>query len=268
MSIDRTRGLRVVVGADDAGVDYKEALADQLRTDPRVAEVIDVGVGREEHTPYPTVAIEASRRVAAGEADRGLLVCGTGLGMAITANKTPGVRAAVGHDIFSVERSVLSNDAQVLTMGQRVIGLELARRLVDRWLDLTFDAASPSAPKVELIRRYERDAGTAGEATPCEAPAEAPSPAETTVARTVVVGSASGMHARPAKLFADRARGTGHEVTIAKGDGPPAPAGSVLGVMSLGAFRGDEVTITVTGPRATEVADELAAMAASNLDEA
>lgn len=83
----------------------------------------DVGVGGDEHTDYPHVAVEAARRIAEGEADRALLICGTGLGVAISANKVPGVRAVTAHDSYSVERSVLSNNAQVLTMGQRVIGL-------------------------------------------------------------------------------------------------------------------------------------------------
>ena len=97
--------LRIVVGADDAGIDYKDALAEQLRADPRVSEVIDVGVQKGEHTPYPDVATAAAIRIADGEADRGLLVCGTGLGMAIAANKTPGIRAVTAHDPYSVART-------------------------------------------------------------------------------------------------------------------------------------------------------------------
>ncbi len=90
-----------------------------------------------------------------GEADRGILICGTGIGVAISANKVKGIRATVAHDSFSVERSILSNDCQVLTMGQRVIGLELARRLAKDWLTYTFDPASASADKVKLISGYE-----------------------------------------------------------------------------------------------------------------
>jgi len=147
--------LRIVIGSDDAGLDYKEALRADLEADPRVASVVDVGVGREEHTAYPHVAVTAARLVAAGEADRALLFCGTGLGVAISANKVPGIRAVTAHDSYSVERSVLSNDAQVLCMGQRVIGLELARRLVREWLDYRFDPASASAAKVDAICSYE-----------------------------------------------------------------------------------------------------------------
>jgi len=116
---------------------------------------VDVGVDENGHTPYPVVAIAAAEIVAAGEADRALLVCGTGLGVAIAANKVVGIRAVTAHDSFSVERSVLSNDAQILTFGQRVIGLELARRLAREWLTYRFDASSPSAAKVKFVIDYE-----------------------------------------------------------------------------------------------------------------
>lgn len=147
--------LRIVVGSDDAGFDYKEILKRDLEQNPGVVSVVDVGVDAEGHTPYPKVAIAAAELVAAGEADRALLVCGTGLGVAIAANKVPGIRAVTAHDSFSVERAVLSNDAQVLTMGQRVVGIELARRLVREWLGYRFDPTSASAEKVAVIGEYE-----------------------------------------------------------------------------------------------------------------
>ena len=152
-------GLRIVVGADDAGVDYKNILRGDLEADDRVAEVIDVGVGADEHTAYPHVAVAAARMVAEGKADRALLVCGTGLGVAISANKVPGIRAVTAHDSFSVERSVLSNNAQVLCFGQRVVGVELARRLAKEWLAYQFDPASASAAKVDAIAGYEPTTG-------------------------------------------------------------------------------------------------------------
>ncbi|MBX7452944.1 ribose-5-phosphate isomerase [Mycolicibacterium sp. 3033] len=148
-------GLRIVVGSDDAGFDYKEALKRDLQADDRVAEVTDVGVGADENTAYPHVAVGAARMIADGKADRALLVCGTGLGVAISANKVPGIRAVTAHDSFSVERSVLSNNAQVLCFGQRVIGLELARRLAKDWLGYEFDPQSASADKVDAICSYE-----------------------------------------------------------------------------------------------------------------
>jgi ribose 5-phosphate isomerase B len=147
--------LRIVIGCDDAGFDYKEILKKDLEDNPGVALVIDVGVDADGHTPYPTVAIEAAQQVANGGADRALLICGTGLGVAIAANKVAGIRAVTAHDSYSVERGVLSNNAQVLTMGQRVVGIELARRLVREWLTYRFDTASASADKVAVIDRFE-----------------------------------------------------------------------------------------------------------------
>jgi len=151
--------LRIVVGSDDAGYAYKEALKADLEGDGRVVTVVDVGVTSDATTPYPDVAQLAAEMVADGRADRALLVCGTGLGMAIAANKVPGVRAVTAHDSFSVERSVLSNNAQVLALGQRVVGIELARRLVREWVGYEFDPGSASAAKVALISELDRRAG-------------------------------------------------------------------------------------------------------------
>ncbi|MFB6977931.1 ribose-5-phosphate isomerase [Streptomyces scopuliridis] len=156
--------LRIVVGSDDAGFDYKEALKNDLQRSDLVATVTDVGVDADGHTAYPTIAIAAAEMVARGEADRALLVCGTGLGVAIAANKVKGIRAVTAHDSFSVERAVLSNNAQVLTFGQRVVGLELARRLAGEWLTYRFDESSASAAKVQLMKDYETDDATDEEA--------------------------------------------------------------------------------------------------------
>jgi ribose 5-phosphate isomerase B len=146
---------RIVVGSDDAGFDYKEILKKDLEGSDLVASVADVGVDADGHTPYPKVAVQAAEMVARGEADRALLICGTGLGVAISANKVAGIRAVTAHDSYSVERSVLSNNAQVLCMGQRVVGIELARKLVREWLTLHFDETSASAEKVAVITEYE-----------------------------------------------------------------------------------------------------------------
>jgi len=157
------------VGCDEAGLQYKEAIRADLEGDPRVASVVDVGVSGTEDTAYPHVAVAAARLVAAGKADRAILICGTGLGVAISANKVKGIRAVTAHDSFSVERSILSNDAQVLCMGQRVIGIELARRLAREWLGYAFDPASNSAEKVRAISEYEEVPGVApGALTPTQ----------------------------------------------------------------------------------------------------
>ncbi len=149
--------FRMVVGSDIAGFDYKNAILEDLRKDPRVATVVDVGVFAEglEANSYGEVAIRAAEMIKAGDADRGIIICGTGIGVAIAANKVEGIRATVAHDSYSVERSILSNDCQVLTMGQRVIGLELARRLAREWLGYSFDTSSPSNEKVAVITAYE-----------------------------------------------------------------------------------------------------------------
>src|SRR4051794_1747645 len=153
---EQPQPLRIVVGCDDAGFDYKEVLKRDLEANPGVASVVDVGVDADGHTAYPRIAVAAAELVAKGEADRALLVCGTGLGVAIAANKVPGIRAVTAHDSYSVERGVLSNNAQVLTMGQRVVGIELARRLAREWLTYRFDSTSASAEKVAVIDEYEQ----------------------------------------------------------------------------------------------------------------
>ncbi|KAL2214646.1 ribose 5-phosphate isomerase [Sarocladium strictum] len=150
--------MRIAMSCDDAGVGYKNALKKDLEADDRVSEVLDVGSNdSSDKTPYPTRAAAAARLVAEGKADRALLICGTGLGVAIAANKVKGIRAVTAHDSFSVERSVLSNNAQVLCMGERVIGLELARRLAKEWLGYEFDPKSASAKKVDEITELEKE---------------------------------------------------------------------------------------------------------------
>jgi ribose 5-phosphate isomerase B len=149
------RRVVLAVGADNAGADLKNLIKGQLAEDPRV-EVVDFGVpDASDGMAYPHIGLDVAQAIANGAAQRGLLICGTGIGMAITANKVPGIRATVAHDSYSVERSVLSNNCQVLTLGARVIGPELALRLVREWLALEFDPASASAEKVAIISEFE-----------------------------------------------------------------------------------------------------------------
>ncbi|MEJ2871259.1 ribose-5-phosphate isomerase [Actinomycetospora sp. OC33-EN08] len=150
--------MRIAVAADNAGVALKDTLAQMLREDDRVAEVTDFGVPDEsDDRAYPLLGLAAAQAVAHGEADRAVLVCGTGIGMAISANKVEGIRATVAHDSYSAERSVRSNDCQVLCMGGRVIGPELAKKIVDEWLGHEFDPTSASAEKVAHITAFEQD---------------------------------------------------------------------------------------------------------------
>ncbi|MBO3677741.1 RpiB/LacA/LacB family sugar-phosphate isomerase [Streptomyces sp. NEAU-YJ-81] len=147
--------LRVVIGADKAGHPYMSVLANDLRENALVASVIDTSRDRPDAATYPDIARAAAQLVADGSADRALLVCHTGLGMAIAANKVPGIRAVTAHDSLSVRASVESNNAQVLALGQGVIGLAAARRLVAAWLTYRFAATSTAAAKVDAITVYE-----------------------------------------------------------------------------------------------------------------
>jgi ribose 5-phosphate isomerase B len=157
MATKNTAQLRLAIGSDNAGCTYKTALHDLLKTHPLVASVTDVGVpSTSDSTAYPHVAVDAANLVASGEADRALLICGTGLGVAISANKVAGVRAVTAHDSYSVEKSITSNNAQVLCMGERVVGLELAKKLVGEWLGYKFDPSSASAAKVDAIHEHEK----------------------------------------------------------------------------------------------------------------
>lgn len=142
---------KIGIGADDAALELKAALIERLKE--RGYEVEDYGI--KEGADYPDVAVEVAEAVARGDHDRAILCCGTGLGMSITANKVPGVRAAQCHDVYSAERARKSNNAQVLTMGQRVIGPEAAKTVMDAWLDSEF-AGGSSAKKVEKMEEIDR----------------------------------------------------------------------------------------------------------------
>lgn len=148
--------MKIVIGCDQAGYEYKEKLLQDLQNNPLVEVVDNIGVNsNSDSTPYPSIGIKVGELIKEGKYDRGILICGTGLGVAISANKVPGIRAVTAHDSFSVERSIKSNNCQVLCMGQRVVGVELARRLVGEWLTYTFDETSASADKVQTLTNYE-----------------------------------------------------------------------------------------------------------------
>jgi ribose 5-phosphate isomerase B len=154
----------IAVGADSAGASLKEHLAKYL--EDHGYEVKDYG--NAEFADYPDVAAQVAEAVARGEHDRALLVCGTGLGMAITANKVPGVRAATAHDPYSAERARKSNDAQVLTMGGRVIAPQLAEKVLEHWLQSEFEGGR-SAPKVAKMKAVDERHRVARAAAPAEA---------------------------------------------------------------------------------------------------
>ena len=141
--------MKIAIGCDEAAYQLKVALIELLKNKEDI-ELKDFGANAGEVILYPDVAKAVAEAVAAGEFERGILVCGTGIGMAITANKVPGIRAAVCHDPFSAERSRKSNNAQIMCMGERVIGVELAKYLLDVWLKCDFSGGG-STPKVNRI---------------------------------------------------------------------------------------------------------------------
>lgn len=146
--------MNIVVGCDEAAYQLKETLKQYLETQGHTIK--DVGVYNEEPSMYPDIAQKVCKEVLEEGYERGLLLCGTGIGMAITANKIPGIRAAVGHDMFSLERSVRSNNCQILCMGARVIAPQYAQILLDRWVTCSFDGGNSSA-KVERIMEIESE---------------------------------------------------------------------------------------------------------------
>jgi ribose 5-phosphate isomerase B len=145
--------MKVAVGSDQFGYLLKESLKTHLVELGH--EPIDFGcLQPDDATDYPDVAIVVSEKIAEGDFERGILVCGTGIGMAITANKVPGVRAACCHDPYSAERARKSNDAQIITMGAEIVGPALGRYLIDIWLASEFGGGR-STRKVEKIKQLD-----------------------------------------------------------------------------------------------------------------
>jgi len=145
--------MKILIGSDHLGFALKTDLKTHLCDLQH--EVVDIGcTSGGIPVDYPDIAVALAERIAAGETDRGILICGTGIGMAIAANKVPGVRAACCHDPYSAERARKSNAAQILTMGAQVVAPTLARILVDHWLASEF-SGDRSLPKVEKIDRID-----------------------------------------------------------------------------------------------------------------
>lgn len=144
--------MKIMVGSDEAGFEMKGLISKLLLE--KGHEVIDVGVYNEDPVLYPDIAVKGALKILEGEVEKGILICGTGIGMAMTANRIPGIRAAVCHDSYSTERSVLSNDAQIMCMGARVIGPELAKMLVSQWIELKY-VDGRSTPKIERMMEYD-----------------------------------------------------------------------------------------------------------------
>jgi ribose 5-phosphate isomerase B len=152
---------RIAIGADEAGFALKNVISEHLRKSG--IEVEDFGVYNTDPSLYADIALVVAKAVADGKFERGILICGTGIGVCITANKVPGIRAAVCHDSYSAERSRRSNDCQILTLGSRVVGEELAKQLVDIWLNAEFES-NRSGKKVERINTIEKSFHTTASA--------------------------------------------------------------------------------------------------------
>jgi ribose 5-phosphate isomerase B len=144
--------MRIAVGSDHFGLPLKKHIKNFLKE--KQINFNDYGVFSPEEVDYPDIAEKVALSIREGEYDRGILVCGTGIGMAISANKIPGIYAAVVHDPYSAERARKSNNAQVLAMGSMIIGPELAKSLISIWLDSEFQGGR-SARKVDKIAKIE-----------------------------------------------------------------------------------------------------------------
>ncbi len=146
--------MRIIMGSDHFGYPLKEALKKYLIELGH--EPVDVGCqSADAPVDYPDVAVDVAQRIAGAEFDRGILICGTGAGMAIAANKVAGVRAVCAHDPYSAERARKSNNAQVITMGAEIIGPSLGKQLLDHWLASEYTGGR-SAPKVEKLEALDR----------------------------------------------------------------------------------------------------------------
>lgn len=129
--------LRIAIGSDHGGYEYKEQIVSHLKE--KGYECVDVGTYSTVSCDYPVIARTVTTKITTGEADRGILICGTGIGMSIVANKVKGIRAALCGDTFSARASRAHNNSNVLCLGERVIGINLAMDIVDIWLESKFE---------------------------------------------------------------------------------------------------------------------------------
>lgn len=142
--------MKIAIGADSAGKPLLDVIAAHLATKPEL-EVTDLS----QSGYYADLSAKVGHDLLDGKHDRAILFCGTGIGVCISANKVPGIRAALTHDTYSAERAAKSNNAQIITMGARVIGPELAKAIVDTWLASEFDPNGSSAKNVEAIDKLD-----------------------------------------------------------------------------------------------------------------
>lgn len=147
--------MKIVIGNDHGGIFLKEELL--LVLAELDLEVEDIGCHSCAAVDYPDYAAAAARKVAGGEADRGILICGTGIGMSIAANKVPGIRCALVHDIFSAKATREHNDSNMLAMGERIIGPGLAGEIIRVWLETEFTGGRHQQ-RIDKIAEFENSA--------------------------------------------------------------------------------------------------------------
>jgi RpiB/LacA/LacB family sugar-phosphate isomerase len=146
--------MRIVVGADHAGFELKQVLADYLRQ--RGHEIVDIGTNSSVPVDYPDFAEALSQAVLGGRGERGVLICGSGVGASVAANKIPGIRAGLCHDTYAAHQGVEHDDMNVLVLGARVIGTELARELVENFLGAQFNGEERHRRRLEKIKALEK----------------------------------------------------------------------------------------------------------------
>lgn len=144
--------MKVAIASDHGGIELRKTIIELL--EEKGIEYEDFGCECETSVDYPDYALLVAQRVAAGEFDRGILICGTGIGMSISANKVKGIRCALVHDVYSAKMTRLHNDSNVLAMGARVIGPGLAQEIVNIWLDTEFEGGRHQK-RVDKIKEYE-----------------------------------------------------------------------------------------------------------------
>jgi ribose 5-phosphate isomerase B len=146
--------MKLAIGCDHGGFELKEEILKFLNKIANV-DVVDYGTNNRDPVDYPDFGQKVAEAVSAGVVDRGILICGTGIGMSIVANRYPKVRAALCHDHFTAQMSRLHNDANVLVMGDRVIGKGVALEIVKTWLDTEFEGGRHQT-RLDKIRQLER----------------------------------------------------------------------------------------------------------------
>lgn len=151
------RPVRIAVGGDHAGFQLKQLILAKFR--PQVVSLIDCGTDTEDSCDYPDFAIAVAAKINRGEADKGLLVCGSGVGVSVAANKIKGIRAAICHDTYSAHQGVEHDDMNVLCVGGRIIGSELAFAIVDAFLQATYQPGERHARRLEKVLKLENECG-------------------------------------------------------------------------------------------------------------